>query len=188
MTNDHETQLQVLALKARGDTYQQISEATGIKVPTLQGIITRNKDTLAIIEDKMIEHKVSKSKKILDKAHDLIERKLDRIVDSHEAQDEARAMLKRGEISPEEYRNISMTFIDATLTELNSISREAWNQSQVESGKPTSIAASPREARDDLVRLVEALKIEGNELTLERLVFGPSEPSREIIEAEENEF
>lgn len=179
-----ETKLQVLALFARGDTYEQVSTATGIKIPALQKIKERNKAALEVIQNRMIDYKVSKSKKILDKTHSLIDKKLDKVAASWRNREELEAKYKSGEIPYEEFIKQSVGFTDVTLTELNSVSREAFNQSQIESGKPTSIANSPHEATQDLMRLVEALK-GGDEIVLERLVFNPnSHEANEIIEGE----
>lgn len=178
---DTETQLQVLARIARRDTYDEISRDMGIPISTIGGIKFRNKAALEIMQSKMIEHKVTTSRKILNKAHNLIESKLDKVHKSEEVRYEALEAYRIGEIDYEELNRRLHGLTDATLAELNSVSREAFNQSQVESGRPTSISASPLEAKDDLMRLVEAIH-KGDEVTLERLVF--TSKDIDYIEAE----
>ena len=75
---DTDTELHALALFARGDTYEQVSAATTISVSALQNIKGRNKAILDIIHEKMVEHQITSSKKILHKAHGLIEKRLDK--------------------------------------------------------------------------------------------------------------
>lgn len=175
---DTDTQLKVLAMFARGDTFEQIHAATGLAISTLMGIKKRNANNLALIKDKLIEFEISKSKKILGKAQDLISKKLDKVEESEDVKEQAIADYREGTIDQEEYQRRVTGLLDVTLSELNSVSKEAFNQSQIESGKPTSISSSPNEAKEDLLRLVAALK-EGDEETLLKHVF-----DRDVIEAD----
>lgn len=176
---DTETQLQVLALIARGDTYGQVTDATGVKASTIEGIKKRNLATLDIMRNKLMDHQVSTSKKILSKAQGLIEKKLDHAIKSEQELEDATQRFRAQEIDYAEYQQEVFGLAKVTLAELNSVSREAFNQSQIEQGKPTSISASSLEAKEDLMRLVDELKKEHNEEELLKLVF-----DRELIEGE----
>jgi hypothetical protein len=142
---DIATQLQLLARIARGDSYTQISKDTEIPITTIQSVKERNTAALVSIQDKLVAHTISTSKKQLTKAQDIIDKKLDRIKEDKEP---------------------------ASLTELNAIQREAFHQSQIESGKPTSINATDTEAQ--LIHLADAIK-NGDDLELYKIVFKPGE-------------
>lgn len=179
---DTETQLKVLALLARGDTHAAISEAMDIPVTSISGIKQRNSQALAVIQERMVTHQASKSKKLLDKAHDLIESKLDRSAKAEEIRHQAFQDFHDGLIEKEELRARIDTIEEATLKDLTSVAREMFNQSQIESGKPTSISNSPVEAKAELLKLVEAIK-EGDEVQLFKMVLNP-ERHATIIEGE----
>ncbi len=181
-TYDTQTQLKVLALFVRGDTYAQVSQATGIPIPTLNKIKTRNKVSLDLMKSRVVEHQASMSKKLLEKSQGIMERKLNRVEVSELIRDKAYQQLQDKVIDRDEFNRLTSGLSDLTITELNSVSKEAFNQSQIEQGKPTAISASPIQARDDLVRLVDELKKDHNEEELLKLVF-----DRELIEVSQNE-
>lgn len=174
-------QLEVLARFSRGDTHAQISKDTGIPVGTLQNIKKRNPAALEIIQNKMIDHQISSAKKILKKSQDLIERKLDKAVTADKQRDDLFNKLISKEIEYKEYRAMMDRIYDPTLSELNAISKESFNQSQIEEGKPTSIPGAGKDATGDLVALVEAIK-SGDEVVLQRMVFNSPAPIQ--VEAE----
>lgn len=171
-------QLQILALVVRGDSAAKIAEITGIPKSTVDNIRNRNHANIQLIKSRLIEHEVSKSKKILDKSQGIMDKKLTRLEKNEDIRQDALQALETGAISHEEYNQKVSGLTDVTLTELNSVAKEAFNQSQIEMGKPTSISASTQEAKDDLVRLVDELKKEHNEEELLKLIF-----DRDLIEA-----
>lgn len=177
---DTHTELQVIALLARGDTYQSISDSVGISVPTVSDIKKRNKQALATIQEKMISHQASKSAKILDKAHDLIDGKLTKAQSVDREREDLIKKLDQGQISAEEFKARWETLYSPTLIELNAIQKEAFNQSQIEQGKPTAISNTPK-AKEELVELLEAIK-KGDEVELFKMVFNPNK--LEVIEGE----
>lgn len=176
---DTDTQLQILALLARGDTHKQIAGVVGVSEATVKSVRERNPAALTVIQERMMDHKITSSRKILSKAHGLIERKLDKIMEAEVAREDASARLRSGEIDFEGYKREVMGLIDATLPELNTVAKEAFNQSQIEAGKPTSISSATGEAKEDLLRLAEALRA-GDEERLSKIIFS----ERDAIEAE----
>lgn len=165
-----ETQLQVLTLIARGDSYGKISEAMNIPVSTIQGVKERNPGALENIKDKLISHKISTSKKILSKSQELLEGKLDKAIRSEVSREEAIKQYQDGLIDYDEFQKLTFGLSDISITELNSVARDAFHQSQIQDGKPTSISSTPVETREELTALVRALE-EGDEVTLERIVW-----------------
>lgn len=165
-----ETQLQVLALLARGDTYSKISEQMKIPVSTIQGVKERNPGALENIKDKLLSHKISTSKKILAKSQELIEHKLDKAISSEVSREDALKQYQDGLIDYDEYQKLTFALVDISITELNSLAREAFHQSQIQDGKPTNISSTPIEAREELMALARALE-SGDEVTLERIVW-----------------
>ncbi len=141
---DTSTQLKALAMFARGDTYKKISEALTIPMSTLQAIKDRNSVALSTIQNKLVEHEVSQAKKLLAKSQKLIEKQLDQAEDGEK---------------------------DISITELNAVQKEAFHQSQVESGLPTSIS-SQGDAKEQLMQLAEAIK-QGDEVELYKMVVKP---------------
>lgn len=176
---DTETQLKILAFIARGDTYDSISKELNIPPATISSIKKRNESALDMIKGKLVEHQISNSRKILDKSHQLIERKLDKALTADQERQELLKALDDKEITVDEFQARISTLERVTLTELNATSREAFNQSQIEAGKPTSIS-SPAEAKQQLTDLVEALK-DGNEVELFKMVLSPN---RDVIQGE----
>lgn len=178
---DNNTAIKILAMISRGDPYSKITEATGVPAATISDIKGRNTHALAIMQERMIEHEVSKSKKILDKAHTIIEKKLDKVAKADETREELLQQFVNKEIEWKEYQARVALIPDSSLTELNAVSREAFNQSRVEDGKPTSITSSPSETKEQLMALVDAIK-NGDEVKLFKMVLNPT--NDDVIEGE----
>lgn len=170
-----ETTLQVLALIARGDTYEATAKQTGIAPSTVADIKRRNPQALETMQKKLIDHKLSQSKKILDKTHNIINKKLERIEVSEDKREFLFKQFQDGIINADEYQTSLIGLLDASLTELNAIQREAFHESQIEQGKPTSISDNPKQATEDFLALAEAIK-SSDEVVLERLIFNQGEP------------
>lgn len=185
---DTETSLKILARIARGDTYKEISDAMGIAIMTISDLKKRNQSALETIQSRMLDHQVSTSKKILDKAHGLIEKKLDKATKADEYREELKRQLDAGELDIREYSSLMNTVYEPTLTELNAISKESFNQSQIEQGKPTSIGSGSHDTTEQLTALVQALNA-GDEVELYKMVLNPSQkaletPDETILEGE----
>lgn len=171
---DH-VDIDVVARLVRGDSHNKISEELGIAVDTVAAIKKRQSSALAVINTKVAEKKQLRTLRILDKAHELLEKKLT----DADAYEELVAAIEL------EYANSDMTKEDQavrkaalkaiskpTVSELVTISKEMFHESQVEQGKPTSIAAagSREEQTAELQKMVQALDI-GDEIELQRLTF-----------------
>ncbi len=150
---------------------------------SLSNIKKRNPDALAIIQGKLINHQVSSAKKLLKKSQQLIERKLDRAATAEQQREDLFQQFQAEEIDYKTYRLMMDKIYDPTLSELNAISKESFNQSQIEDGKPTTIPGSTGNQTADLIALVEAIKNK-DEIVMERLVFGRDDSEREVIEAD----
>lgn len=177
---DTETQLKVLARIARGDTYQAISNDTGMPITTIADIKKRNESALQDIKGRLIDHEVSRSKKILDKSQDLIIRQLSR---AERVEDERQKLIEQRqneEISQDEFMARWGTLKEPTLAELNSISKTAFDQSQVEQGKPTSISGNNTQNIDQLKSVLDLLNKPGSEVELLSVVMKKDQ----IIEGE----
>lgn len=179
---DTETQLKILAHISRGDSYEEIAKEFNIAVSTVSAIKKRNESTLAIIKERMIDHQISKSKQILDKGHRLIEQRLDKALSADSELEKLNERLERKEINLDEFLALRGSLYQPTLTELNAIAKEAFNQSQIEQGKPTAVASTPQGAVQQLNDLVNALN-KGDEVQLFKMVLNPSD-KQEILEGE----
>lgn len=181
-----EKQLAILAQVARGDTEKTIAAKEGVHVRTVANIKARNPEALQIIQNKLIQHQVSSSKKILVKSQELIQEKLDKAGRADRQRDELYKKLSSQEIDYKTYKAGMDKIYDPTIVELNQVSKEAFHQSQIEENLPTSIPGGGTSAAD-LVALVDAIK-GGDEVVLQRMVFRRDENvnEREIIDVDED--
>jgi hypothetical protein len=173
---DQATETKVLALIARGDTYDAIkgvleSEGTIISIATISAIKSRNKSALDFMKQELVKHEVSASTKLLGKARQLLERKLTRALNAEQIQKELIEEAKSGELEPHIFEALYNKALKAELTvaELTSLSKEMFNQSQVEQGKPTSITESPAQAKENLKTLLEAINNQDDEKILKAI-------------------
>lgn len=178
---DSQTETRVVAMIARGDTYETIAqtlegEGSPLAISTISAIKKRNAEALAYMKRVMLEEQTTQSGKLLAKSRTLIERKLDRALRVDEELKELINELHDGVIDPKEYsmRSAGILGHELTITELNSVTKEAFNQSQIEQGKPTAISNNPQQAREDLGHLLDAIKT-GDEVRLQQIVFNPND-------------
>ncbi len=154
---------------ARGDRYEDIAPKFNITPGTITDIKQRNPDTLAILKENLMTHRVSQATKILDKANKAIEQKLD---ESESFDDKVQAINQEwaeGVITDEE-RNAKLRVLSKlTISDLTSISREMHNQSKTE-GEDKPPPLTPQESQQYLVDLAKGLE-SGDAVVLERLVF-----------------
>ena len=107
-----ETERLVLTRIAQGVRYVDISEETAVPVSTIKKIKARNIDLLAEIKRLNIKQEAAVVVRNLQKAHKLLEKRLDRALAGQEP---------------------------ITPRELVYIAKEMFNQSQIEQHKPTTI-------------------------------------------------
>lgn len=167
---DPNKQLEVVAMFARGDTYAQVHERTGIAIPTLQKIKDRNREALDIIKGRMLSHAASKAAKIKDKALDLIEYKVDKASEADKSKEEIIRQAQEGEITWDEANTALRTLYDASLSDLTAVSREMHQQIKSESQSALDGSVAPQVTKDHLKEVVAALD-SGDEIELQRIVF-----------------
>lgn len=173
------TEKKVLALLARGDTGKEI--AAQLKAEddidiSPQGILAvgkRNAGALSVIKNKIQAKQTSNAVAILDKSRNLIEKRLNRAERLELLLDDLAAQFAAGEIDADEYLSRIRMIPSITLTELSSVAKEAFNQSQVEAGALGALpGVTPAEAQAQLAVLVKAIQ-SGDEVELQRIVFNP---------------
>lgn len=163
---DAQTETQVVAMIARGDTHQKIvdwlKEEKGIdmSVKTITLVKSRNSETLKFMKSELVKHQTTAATGILEKSRRLIDKKLDRAMTVEEEVKELKKLFKQGKMTLSEYyTNLDIIMKNhLTVTELNALTKESFNQSQIEANKPTSITSNPAEAKANLERLLIAIK------------------------------
>jgi hypothetical protein len=153
---------EVVARLARGDTQTQIASDLQIAPNTITRIKDRQSQALEAIGVKVAQRKQRITSRILDKAHRQLEQRLDE-------SDNYEQLLK--EIH-EEFEESQQTEGDKAILnhklgklkklsvlELINITKEAFHQSQVEQGKPTSVnyTADAKTTKEQLDQLLEAM-------------------------------
>lgn len=148
------TEKKILAMIARGDRYADISQEVGLSVSGIKKVKKRNPISLAKMEEIITEKQAISASRLLEKSHREIEKKLDKALAGEE---------------------------DIKLRDLVGVSKEMFNQVQIEHGKPTSIATSstqdPLEAKKELKSLLKALKA-NDAVELQRIIFKPKDYSQ----------
>lgn len=161
---DIKTETQVVAMLARGDTYEGIrgvlaADGINITIGTISAVRKRNKEALEYIKGTLVEHETRKSTQLLAKAHNLIERKLNRALRQDDIIAEYHEQYQKEEIDEHQLDVLVKIALknELTVPELTSLAKEMFTQSQVEQGKPTAISENPTQARENLKRLLEAI-------------------------------
>lgn len=128
---DAQTEVRIVALIARGDSYSSIQSElknSGVEI-SLSGITDiKQRNTMALDQIKTSLA-----------AHEVS--KATRILDKARKQIEEK-------LDSDEYISVK---------DLTTVSKEMFNQSQIESGKPTSIASNPEENKKNLMTLLKAI-------------------------------
>lgn len=163
---DAQTETQIVARLARGDTMKSIAEwveeakGTTISTQTISAIKTRNSEALDYMNKQLVQHETTVAAQILDKSRKLIDNKLNRALKVEDELSKLRREYENEEIETKEYFDRLEVIMrqEMSVKELNSLSKESFNQSQLEAGKPTSIAESPAQAKQNLAKLLTAIK------------------------------
>lgn len=175
---DTQTETKIVALIARGDTYEQIRqhlqrEGVSISISGLQKVKQRNTDALSYINKKLIDHQATKTARILEKARDQIEKKLDAANGESGSLQELVDLRNSGEIDDQEFARLSFEVVSKqslSIKDLTTVSKEMFNQSQIEAGKPTSISDNPTQAKENLMKLLAAIN-SGDEKQIAEAIF-----------------
>lgn len=176
MKTDPQVEARVVALIARGDSYSQIQEELAkddieISTVTIGNIKQRNSAALETIKGALVQQEIGVANRIMHKSRKLIE---DRLTDDESTKellsDALRARIN-GDIDKDEYESIVKKISpQISLKDLTTISKEFFNQSQIEQGKPTSITESPAQAKENLKTLLEAIN-KGDEAAIVKAIF-----------------
>jgi len=175
---DAQTEVRIVALIARGDPYTSIQSALkedgiDISLSAITDVKQRNTSALEQIKSSLAVHETSKATRILSKARKQIEDALD----SNEQYQKDLDMLKQayedGDIDIKEYLHekdklYRTNFI--SIKDLTTVSKEMFNQSQLESGKPTTITENPEENKKNLMILLRAIQA-GDEIGMLHGIF-----------------
>lgn len=161
---DTQSETEVVAYIARGDSYQSIinvfkTRGIVLNKTNLSKIKARNSEALTFMQTAMTEQQMSHAASILHKSRQLLEGKLDEQIVVQRDLEELKERFDNGDIEFTAYINLYKTIVRRELTagELNGITKESFNQSQVEAGKPTAITESPTQARQNLQVILNAI-------------------------------
>lgn len=164
---DAQTETQVVAMIARGDTHQQIvdwledTKGVTLSVKTISAIKSRNAESLGFMQDQLIRHETTVAETLLEKSRKLLDNRLDDALHFAEKADKLRKRFDDGEIDEKRYyHELDALFARSSISvkDLTAISKESFNQSQIEAGRPTSIADNPAQAKANLATLLLAIK------------------------------
>ena len=173
-----QVEAKIVAMLARGDTYAKIrenmiaDEGRSPAILTLSNIKKRNLDSIQIIKNKLTQIEVAKTEDLLMKTRHLIERKLDASLDES-VPPKLQALYDDGVIDDKEFETRYQKVLNArniALKDLTTVSKEMFNQSQIESGRPTSITNSPELAKQQLDTLLRAINT-GKEEDIAKAIF-----------------
>lgn len=175
---DSNTETKIVALIARGDSYAKIKDylhdnGVELSISGIQKVKQRNTEALSYIERKLVDHATAKTARILDKAREQIEKKLDASNGDVPVLQELVDLRNNGEIDDQEFARLSMQAVSShgiSIKDLTTVSKEMFNQSQIEAGKPTSITDNPTQAKENLMTLLAAIN-SGDEKRIAQAIF-----------------
>ena len=174
-TTDPQKQLEVITLIARGDKYEDIAKNTGLAIATISKIKDRNQATLDLIKGEMIKHQISKAAKLRNKSLDIIETKLEKVAEADKSREDILQDAQDGKISWDEASVRLKSLVNASLADLNAISKEMFSQARIEqSGAPSRSPGQNAATTEQLRELVNSLE-PGNEVELQRIIFKSGE-------------
>lgn len=159
-----DTETRIVALLARGDTYEEIRQQIegGVSDVAIRAVKKRNKANLEIISQKMLIKATEDAGSIKQKANKIISHKLDNIDTNQLILDKARQDWLNDVIDYKTYEKILRKHHDASLGELVSVSKEMHSQSTAEDRPPADAK--------DMAALVAAIK-SGDETKITQVVF-----------------
>lgn len=160
----------VVALIARGDkTHQQIGKEMGVSASAISQISMKNKDAIISAKSQIAEYKTAKVARLLDKTHDLIDKRLSKAELADQRAEEYAEQYEDGEIDNKKYYALMRSVKQISNADLIAMSREMFTQS--EKTDPDDPASKSVESqKKQLMELMQGLK-DGDEVILERLTF-----------------
>jgi predicted DNA-binding protein YlxM (UPF0122 family) len=166
-------EMTILAMIAREDSYSEIAEKFDISKATITNIKNRNPDTLKILKEQLLTHRLNQASGILEKTNRAIEKRLDESENFENELFELQRQYRDGEIEEKVFELRVRKLQKLNISELTSISREMHSQSKT-SGSGDTPPMNPQDAQEYLVKLAKGLE-SGDEVVLERLVFSKRE-------------
>lgn len=162
---DGQTETQVVAMLARGDTHQQIvdwlntEKGVSLSIATVGLIKGRNEEGIKFMKGELLKHETTMAATILEKSRRLIDKRLDKALSLEDTLKQLKQRFESGEIDDKTYyHEVDIELRNRlSVTELTALSKEHFNQSQLEAGKPTGIVESPAQAKAYIEQLVRAI-------------------------------
>ena len=163
---------------ARGDTHQQIvdwldtEKGVSISIASVGVIKKRNDEGIKFMKGELLKHETTMATSILEKSRRLIDKRLDKALSLEETLKQLREKFNKGEMTDTDYYHAVDVELRNRLSvaELNALSKESFNQSQLEANKPTSITESPAQAKAHLETLLHAIA-KGDDQAILKAIF-----------------
>lgn len=185
-------EVEVVSRIVRGDSYATITKETGVAPATISKIKKRQAEALATISGKLLQRKQKTAERLLDKTHQLLERRIDNALQYEEKLeivdqkwlDELDKIYEEND-DPE----VTKTLINAvndthqrslrvlreqfmSNTSLIALSREMY--SEAKSDDEIDAPQTHGDSQAQLVALVDALKA-GDEVKLQQIILNPKD-------------
>jgi hypothetical protein len=163
---------EVVARLARGDTQTKIASDLNINPSTVGKIKDRQSSAISTISAKVAQRKMRITSRILEKAHRQLEQRLDESDNYDEIIKDIQAEYEESDktdADKEILKHKLSKLKKLSVLELINITKEAFHQSQVEQGKPTSLSysADPKTTKEQLDQLLEAIESKNGERLIE---------------------
>lgn len=157
-------EVKIVAMLARGDTYEGISANAGFPVSTVTvgKVKKRNKDNLDLIAKKTLAKEEADAAAIKNKANKLISSRLDKADNHAKLIEKLEADYINGDLNYKEYYHARKTMKDTSLPELVIVSKEMHHQTSAETTPPAN--------QQDIATLISAIK-SGDEVKLNQIIF-----------------
>lgn len=172
--------MKVLALIARGDTYEQISQilkkedGKEISAPSISHIKKTHSDTLEKMRGMIVQQETAEVAEILVRSRRMTNRKLARAERDETELDKLNNEYRQGNISTKDYENKKRTLLDLSINQLVQVSKEMHSQILKPEDSPAGSEAGEKGARSnfnpDLVQTItEAIK-KGDTVKLQQVI------------------
>lgn len=185
---NQKTETEVVAMLARGDTQEDIRRelaTRGIEVShtAISKVKQRNTEALQYLQDQVVEYERSQSAEILRDTHQLLSKQVKQANQDFDRKAELDERLDAGEISEEEYWQERRRLTELDMNSLSRLSREMFQQSQIEQGQPTEISNDPKRVHAYLRKIVDNVDEKNHEELVAIMYSDDKQP--EYIEGEE---
>jgi DNA-binding CsgD family transcriptional regulator len=164
------TEAEVVARLARGDKQYNIAQDLGISERLVGTVKRRQSDALEVINRKLLQRKMRATTRILEKVHQQLEKRIDESAEYWELIDQYQAEYDESEQTETDKELLSVKLKSLkrlTTSELITVAKEMFHESQVEQGKPTSLSytADANTTKIQLDQIMQAIN-NGDEIKL----------------------